>query len=186
MSITLSSKPNHSEQSASERNVASRPSIRPSFLLAVFWFGVLMVLLAAVWFVRLPTVVSWVVLPWCALLAVLTMRSTGRIVQRWVTRFHIWPDRVEVSSGILRRQSKVLFIKKVPNIQVEQNPLQGLLELGTVRIACYGRQSQVSLPDVPDPYHWRDLMVEYFSQASSRSASRRRLRGNRRAVPLCF
>jgi uncharacterized membrane protein YdbT with pleckstrin-like domain len=98
-------------------------------------------------------------LAWCLCLLLVLVQVGSELVARLNTRFKLTEQRLVLNRGVFRRSSKMLIVKRIQDVSIEQGLLARAVGYGSVRVESAGERGMVVLNDVPHPQLWRDYIL---------------------------
>ncbi|MBF0554750.1 MAG: PH domain-containing protein [Nitrospirae bacterium] len=92
--------------------------------------------------------------------AIISLPILLAVIFRHRLLYSITEDRAIVRTGIIAKNTKELKIEHIISIQVNQNPIERLFGIGTVRLMSDGEcESHVAFKGVRDPEGIRDKIT---------------------------
>jgi uncharacterized membrane protein YdbT with pleckstrin-like domain len=98
-------------------------------------------------------------LAWFVCLLMVLFQVAGELIRRLNTGFRLTEKRLLLNRGVLRRSSKMLIVRRIQDVTIEQGLLARAVGYGSLRVESAGERGMVVLNDVPHPQIWRDYIL---------------------------
>lgn len=98
-------------------------------------------------------------LAWLVCMLMVLFQVAGELIRRLNTSFRLTEKRLLLNRGVLQKSSKMLIVKRIQDVTVEQGLLARAVGYGSVRVESAGERGMVVLNDVPCPQIWRDYIL---------------------------
>ncbi|MDR2175346.1 MAG: PH domain-containing protein [Synergistaceae bacterium] len=93
-------------------------------------------------------------------------------IRRFSVALLVKPEEVSLEQGFVGRHSVEISTPNIRTIQVNQNPIQRLLDVGNLLIGSAATKDyEICVSSLPKPYAVRDLIQTYERSTETREAS---------------
>ncbi|MDR1730573.1 MAG: PH domain-containing protein [Synergistaceae bacterium] len=105
---------------------------------------------------------DWWEITWIAFAGVVVLLAADMVIRRLRVALSVSPDEVALEEGIISHHSIEISTRSIRTIQVRQNVIQRILNIGNIQIASSGTEEyEICISNLPSPHAIRDIMQRY-------------------------